>query len=134
MTQRPLWQDLPGEPPIDAPIFRRLVTTELYVCPEGRFVERWREVRDSILFTAGGQMTENEEAAAYVLTRHQGIRTWYAAWRAHCPGPYQRELVFRIDAGYSHKSADTMAWRAFIKANRVIALSTVIDTRCLGGP
>jgi hypothetical protein len=134
MPQRPLWPDPPPESPLEAPIFRRHVTTELYVCPDGQFVERWHDAQDSVLFTVDGDMTDDEAAAVYVITRHEGIRVGYAVWRAHTPGPYERELLFRLDAGYAHHSADTQAWRVFVRASRVIPLSAIVDTRCLGGP
>jgi hypothetical protein len=134
MPQRSLWSDPPAAPQIETPIFRRHVTTELYVCPDGQFVERWVEVQYSMLFTSEGQITDDEAAAVYVITRHEGIRVGYAVWRAHTPGPYERELLFRLDAGYTHHSADTQAWRVFVRASRVIPLSAIVDTRCLGGP
>jgi hypothetical protein len=133
VIQRSLWSDPPAAPAIPVPIFRRIVRTKLYVRPGEHPLQQWLDVTDFILFRADGEVTDHEDTAAYVLSRHEGVRIWYAIWRAHSPESFQRELLFRIEAGPAHRSADAMTWKAFTKANHVTTLSAITDYRCLGG-
>lgn len=130
MNQLTLWQAPPVERRAKVSVFRRLIKTKVYIGE--RQLVRFFDVMDFVLFTSDGQITEDEGQAAYVITRLEGVRIWYAAWYAHCPEPYQRELIFKMDAGHAYRSVDSLAWKWFTKTNRVIALNTATDYRSIG--
>lgn len=113
-----------GERAVKIPIFRVIIKDKLYDRPGGRLIQHWLEVRDAVLFTSDGQVTDNQDQAAYMIARHERIRIKYGVWRVHCPEPYDKELIFKADAGHTYKSDDTAAWRQFSKANSVTIVST----------
>jgi hypothetical protein len=99
------------------PIFRVITKNKLYVCEHGRLLDQWLDTVDFVLFTDDGQITNDELKATYMISRHQGVRIQYRAWRAHCPEPYDRTLIFKIDARGAWSSQDAKAWKVFTRAN-----------------
>ena len=125
MVQLTLWQAPPVEHPVKIPIFRTITMDKLYVRPGGNLMRQWLVVVDAVLFTADGNITEDEEQAAYMIARHQGNRVRYAIWRTHWPSPYEKEMILMMDAGYAYKSVDTVAWKRFSKVSKTKVVKVV---------
>lgn len=133
MIQLAFWDERPKPKLAKVPIFRTFREHKLYERPGGRLIQEWPETIDAVLFTADGQITDNEERAAWMITRYQGIRILYDIWRVHCPEPYDKQRLLGTDAGHSYGSRDALVWKRFIKANDRRVVNTIVYRASLSG-